>query len=110
MSDLIHVTEAEFENEILSNQLPVVVDFWADWCAPCHQVAPVLEELAERYAGRAVVSKVNVDEEPVLAQKYQIRSIPTVLFMRDGKVLDRLSGAHARESFAERFDALVESA
>ena len=109
MSAPIHVTKDSFEDQVLASELPVVVDFWADWCAPCHRVSPILDELAATYAGRALVAKVNVDDEHELAGKYAIRSIPTLLFVRNGEVVDQVSGALPKGQLAERFEALLEN-
>ena len=89
----IVLTDANFEQVINSNGVPVMVDFWAVWCGPCKMVAPVIEDLAREYAGRAVVGKLNVDENPGVASRYGIMSIPTLMIFRDGKVIDRLIGA-----------------
>ncbi len=93
MSDPIHVTDAEFEAKILKSTLPVVVDFWATWCTPCRAIAPTLERIAVEYDGRLVVAKVDVDENPVYAQQFGVQGIPTLLLVRDGKIVDRIVGA-----------------
>ncbi len=89
----IHVTDAAFEKVVLQSKIPVVVDFWAPWCAPCRMVAPVLEKLAREYAGKLLVAKVNTDENPRWAMKYDVQGIPTMLFVHDGKVVHRQVGA-----------------
>lgn len=88
----IHWTEAEFEAALSSGQL-LAVDFWAAWCGPCKMLAPVIDQLAERYEGKALVGKVNVDEESGLAARYGVMSIPTVIYFKDGKELHRSVGA-----------------
>ena len=108
MSNVQSVTKNEFDSEVLQSELSVVVDFWADWCAPCHRVSPILEELADDYAGRVRVAKVNVDEEIEIAERYAIRSMPTFLFIRDGEVIDQISGARPREDFEAHFENLIE--
>ena len=83
----VKVTDASFEDEVLKSETPVLVDFWAEWCGPCRMVGPVVEELAKDYEGKAVVGKVNVDNNPQTAMKYGIRSIPTILFLKNGEVV-----------------------
>ena len=109
MSNVQPVTKNDFESRVLESNLPVVIDFWADWCAPCHRVSPILEDLAGDYAGRIRVAKVNVDEEVELAARYGVRSMPTFLFLREGKVVDQLSGARPRSDFEARFEALLQT-
>jgi thioredoxin 1 len=109
ISNVQPVTKNDFESKVLESSLPVVIDFWADWCAPCHRVSPILEDLAGDYAGRIRVAKVNVDEEVELAARYGVRAMPTFLFLRDGKVVDQLTGARPRSDFEARFEALLET-
>jgi thioredoxin 1 len=92
-SEPIHVTDAVFEETVLKNTLPVIVDFWAPWCGPCRMVAPVLEKLATEQAGKLVVAKVNTDENPEWAMKYGVQGIPTMLFVMNGKIVHRQVGA-----------------
>ena len=87
------VSDADFDAEVLKATEPVVVDFWAEWCGPCRAVAPVLEDIAETSEGRVTLLKVDIDENPGLAARYGVRSIPTILFIKDGKVMDRVVGA-----------------
>jgi len=91
--ETIHLTERTFDEALAVNQGLVMVDFWAEWCGPCRAIAPVLEELVEASEGRATLMKVNVDENPGLAARYGIRSIPTILFVKEGRVVDRVVGA-----------------
>jgi thioredoxin 1 len=89
----IHVTDEAFEKTVLQSQLPVVVDFWAPWCAPCKMVAPILDKIAKEYAGKLVVTKVNTDENPEWAQKYGVQGIPTMMFVAGGKIVHQQVGA-----------------
>ena len=87
------VTTATFDAEVLKSSTPVLVDFWAEWCGPCRMIGPVVEELSNDYAEKAVVGKVNVDENPGVSAQFGIRSIPTILFIKNGEVVDRNVGA-----------------
>jgi thioredoxin 1 len=107
MSKPIKTTDDTFKTDVLENSLPVIVDFWAEWCPPCKMITPSLEQIAEEYDGRAVVCKVNVDENQSLAQKYGIRSIPTLLFMKNGEIKDQVIGAIPKEQLTSRLDALM---
>ena len=93
LNEPIHVTDAAFEQSILQSELPVVVDFWAPWCAPCKMVAPTLDKLAKEYAGEMIIAKVNTDENPEWAMKFGVQGIPTMLFIADGKVVHQQVGA-----------------
>jgi thioredoxin len=91
--EMPHLTEQNFDDTLVATQGLALVDFWAEWCGPCRAIAPVLEELAEASQGGVTLIKVNVDENPALAARYEIRSIPTILFVKDGTVVDRVVGA-----------------
>ena len=87
MSEPIHVTDQAFEQAVLQSPLPVIVDFWAPWCGPCRQIAPILEKIAKDYDGKLIVAKVNTDEEPQWSGHFQVTGIPTMLFIANGKVV-----------------------
>lgn len=102
MSDkIVNITGDVFEKLVLKSDKPVVVDFWASWCGPCRMVAPIMEELAEDFDGKAQIAKVNVDEQGELAAQYRIMSIPTVMVFKDGEVAEKIVGARAKEEFVE---------
>jgi thioredoxin 1 len=89
----IHVTDSAFEKTVLQSKVPVIVDFWAPWCGPCRMVAPTLDKLAKENAGKLLVAKVNTDENPEWASRFQVQGIPTMLFVADGKIVHRQVGA-----------------
>ena len=89
----IKITNKNFNEEVMEAEQPVLIDFWAPWCGPCRMVAPIIEQLATEYAGKVKVGKVNVDEEPELAQAFHVMSIPTIVLMKDGKVVKQTIGA-----------------
>ena len=93
MTELLQLNDGNFEDEIIKSQLPAMVDFWAPWCGPCRMVGPWVEELAKKYDGRFKVAKMNVDENPMTPSRYGIRSIPTILLFKDGKLVDTIVGA-----------------
>ena len=103
-ADVKIVTDASFATDVLESGVPVLVDFWAPWCGPCRMVAPVLERVAESYAGRVVVAKLNVDENPATAMRYQIRSIPTVALFDGGDVVDGITGAVPEKYYRDLLD------
>lgn len=93
---VVHVTSENFENEVLKSDKPVCIDFWASWCGPCQMVAPIVEELSDEITD-VKIAKVNVDEQPDLAQKFRVMSIPTMVLLKDGKVVDTTVGAQPKE-------------
>jgi thioredoxin 1 len=103
----VTLTDENFEEEVLKSDTPVVVDFWAPWCGPCRVLGPVIEELADDFKGQVKVGKLNVDDSPKTAQQFSIRSIPTVLFINDGKVVDSVVGSLPKPALAEKFTALA---
>ena len=98
MSKIIHSSESSFGNDVLQSKLPVMVDFWAEWCGPCRAIAPVLEELSDDFDGKAHIVKVNVDENGKLAGDYEVHGIPCLVIFKDGKEVERVVGAEARKS------------
>ncbi len=102
----LHLTESTFDAEVKSHPEVLMVDFWAEWCAPCRAIAPTLEELARESAGKVSLAKVNVDENPGLAARYSIRSIPTILFMKGGAVVDQVIGAIPKAQIKKKLDAI----
>lgn len=101
------VDKTNFEEEVLKSEIPVMVDFWAPWCAPCRMIAPIVERLAERYQGQLKVVKLNVDENQEYAIRYQVMSIPTLLFFKDGQAVDRIMGAVGEQAIVQKIEALI---
>ncbi|MBI4215814.1 MAG: thioredoxin [Chloroflexi bacterium] len=103
------VNETNFEDQVVKAAKPVMVDFWAAWCAPCRMVAPVVEKLAKEFDGRITVAKLNVDENPKVAARYGIRSIPTVIIFKGGKPVDQVVGARLEGEFRSRLNTVLAS-
>ncbi|MGB2229482.1 MAG: thioredoxin [Flavobacteriales bacterium] len=103
----VELTDANFEELAINSDKPVVVDFWAEWCGPCRMVGPVVEELANDNEGKAVVGKVNVDHNSAVSQRFDIRNIPTILFLKNGEVVDKSVGAVPKNVLQEKLDALM---
>ena len=102
--NVTQVSDANFDGDILKSNVPVLVDFWAPWCGPCRSVAPIVDDLANQYAGKLKVAKVNVDESTEVAMRYQITSIPTFIVFKNGQVADRALGALPRSEFVKLID------
>jgi thioredoxin 1 len=107
MSQAMTITGADFEQEVLKSEIPVLLDFWAVWCQPCKMIAPHVDALAGEYAGRVKIGKVNVDEEGDLAQKYNVLSIPTLLFFKEGKLVDQVVGVRSKSEIAGKLESLL---
>ena len=101
------VTDATFEQEVLKAPRPVLVDFWAPWCGPCRMVAPIVEELAEEYKGKVNFVKLNTDDNPLIASRYSIRSIPTLLVFRGGQAVGQIIGFRPKSDLRRRLDAVI---
>jgi thioredoxin 1 len=104
MAKAIEITDANFD-EIISSGKPVLVDFWAEWCGPCKMIGPSVDEIAGDFEGKAIVGKVNVDHNPQISAKFGIRSIPTLLFFKDGQVADKQVGAAPKSALASKLEA-----
>ncbi|MDR1344158.1 MAG: thioredoxin [Tannerellaceae bacterium] len=103
----LEVTDSNFE-ELRKSGKPLVVDFWAEWCGPCRMVGPIIDELAEKYDGRVTIGKLDVDNNEDVVAMFGVRNIPTILFFKNGEVVDKVVGAAQRPAFVEKIDALLE--
>ena len=100
-------TDSNFDEEVIKSNQPVLVDFWAEWCGPCKQLTPTIDALAEDFKGKAKIGKVNVDNNPSTASEYGIRSIPSILFFKDGKVQQQMVGSNPKEEIAKILNSLL---
>ncbi|MCO6500717.1 MAG: thioredoxin [Vicingus serpentipes] len=103
----LELTDANFQENVLNSNKAALVDFWAEWCGPCRMVGPIVEEISNEYGDKAVIGKVNVDNNPEIAAKYGIRNIPTILFIKNGEVVDKQVGAVPKASLAAKLDAII---
>jgi len=105
--NLIEFTDGNFDEEVLNSNLPVLIDLWASWCAPCYMISPIVEELADEYAGKIKVGKLNVDQNPNVPGRYNVRAIPTLLFFKDGKLYDQIVGVVPKSTIEEVIKRIV---
>ncbi len=103
----VELTDANFEQIALQSDQPVMIDFWAEWCGPCRMVGPIVEEMHGDYAGKAVIAKVNVDENPNISAKFGIRNIPTIIFLKNGEMVDKSVGAVPKNVLTDKMDNLL---
>jgi len=103
----LEVTEANFDEKVIKSDVPVVVDLWAEWCGPCKMLTPIMEEMSTEYEGKALITKVDVDNNPGIAAKYGVRNIPTVLFFKGGEVVDKQVGAVPKDKLTEKLNSLL---
>ena len=104
---IVHVTDSTFEDEVLKSETPVRVDYWAEWCAPCKMITPILEEISEQYAGKLTVAKMNIDENPKTPPKYGIRGIPTLMIFKEGNLAGTKVGALSKSQLMAFVDSTI---
>ncbi len=107
MAKPIEVTDSNFEQEVVNSDIPVIVDFWAIWCGPCKMIEPIMEEFAREYDGKVKIASLDVDHNPNIAVKYGIRSIPTVLLFKDGKIIEQIIGAYPKSYFQDKITKIL---
>ena len=107
MAQPIHITDGSFQEEVMESDAPVVIDFWATWCGPCKLIAPIMEEMAEEYDGKAKIGKVDVDNNQQIAVQFGIRSIPTVLIFKDGELKENIVGAVPKKQIVDKLEQYI---
>ncbi len=107
MGSAVNITTQSWDEEVVKSDVPVMVDFWAAWCGPCKMIAPTIEELAVEYEGKLKVCKINTDENPEVSSQNQIMGIPSLLFFKDGKLVDKIVGAASKKQFKEKIEAIL---
>ena len=107
MVDILHVTDADFEQEIIKSEIPVMVDFWAEWCGPCKIVGPTVEELVKDYEGKVKIAKMDVDKNRETPTRFGIRNIPTLILFKNGEVVETIVGAHPKSHLEEKLNKLL---
>ena len=107
MANVAEVTDQTFETEVLQADKPTIIDFWAEWCAPCRQIAPIISELAAEYGDRVKIVKMDIDKSPATPGQYGIRAIPTILAFKDGQVVEQIQGARPKADFQKMVDSLL---
>ncbi len=108
-AEMIELSAENFDQQVVSSDRPVLVDFWAEWCGPCHAIEPALKEVAAEYENRVVVGKLNVDEHPTIASRYGIRSVPSILLFKNGEVSNQIVGAVPKSSITNLLDQLIQA-
>ena len=104
---VLEITDANFDELVLQSEKLVLVDFWAEWCGPCRMITPIIEELSEEYDGKVVIGKIDVDNNPEVCNKYGIRNIPSILFFKNGEIIEKQVGAAPKNALASKIDALI---
>jgi thioredoxin 1 len=107
MADVIDVTDQTFEAEVLQSDKPAIIDFWAEWCAPCRQISPIIKDLAEQYGDQIKIVKMDIDSSPATPGKYGVRAIPTILAFKGGEVVQQIQGARPKSDFEEMIQGLL---